>query len=146
MGVKTGDGLKDYYKTKIESLEIQVRDKTNNLRRLEAQRNELNFRVRLLKEELQLLQEPGSYVGEVVKVMGKKKVLVKVHPEGKVRSAAEEGEWGGKKTALAKSVVVLLMAFGVFFVCFLLSLSLSPSLSLSFLPPSFIRTERSGTD
>lgn len=39
--------------------------------------------VRLLKEELQLLQEPGSYVGEVVKVMGKEKVLVKVHPEGK---------------------------------------------------------------
>jgi 26S proteasome regulatory subunit T6 len=30
-----------------------------------------------------VLQEPGSYVGEVVKVMGKKKVLVKVHPEGK---------------------------------------------------------------
>jgi 26S proteasome regulatory subunit T6 len=39
--------------------------------------------VRLLREELQLLQEPGSYVGEVVKVMGKKKVLVKVQPEGK---------------------------------------------------------------
>nr|KAJ0204316.1 hypothetical protein LSAT_V11C500264270 [Lactuca sativa] len=39
--------------------------------------------VRMLKEELQLLQEPGSYVGEVVKVMGKSKVLVKVHPEGK---------------------------------------------------------------
>lgn len=34
--------------------------------------------VRSLKEELQLLQEPGSYVGEVVKVMGKSKVLVKV--------------------------------------------------------------------
>jgi len=34
--------------------------------------------VRALKEELQLLQEPGSYVGEVVKVMGKSKVLVKV--------------------------------------------------------------------
>lgn len=30
-----------------------------------------------------MLQEPGSYVGEVVKVMGKKKVLVKVQPEGK---------------------------------------------------------------
>lgn len=30
-----------------------------------------------------MLQEPGSFVGEVVKVMGKKKVLVKVHPEGK---------------------------------------------------------------
>lgn len=39
--------------------------------------------VRLLREELQVLQEPGSYVGEIVKVMGKKKVLVKVQPEGK---------------------------------------------------------------
>lgn len=34
--------------------------------------------VRLLREELQLLQESGSYVGEVVKPMDKKKVLVKV--------------------------------------------------------------------
>lgn len=34
--------------------------------------------VRLLREELQLLQEQGSYVGEVVRVMDKKKVLVKV--------------------------------------------------------------------
>ena len=41
------------------------------------------FLVRLLREELQLLHEPGSYVGEVVKVMGKNKVLVKVQPEGK---------------------------------------------------------------
>ena len=37
----------------------------------------------MLREELQLLQEQGSYVGEVVKAMDKKKVLVKVHPEGK---------------------------------------------------------------
>jgi len=37
----------------------------------------------MLREELQLLHEPGSYVGEVVKLMGKNKVLVKVHPEGK---------------------------------------------------------------
>lgn len=43
----------------------------------------LDLLVRLLREELQLLQEPGSYIGEVVKVMGKKKVLVKVQPEGK---------------------------------------------------------------
>jgi 26S proteasome regulatory subunit T6 len=42
-----------------------------------------DFLVRLLREELQLLHEPGSYVGEVVKVMGKNKVLVKVQPEGK---------------------------------------------------------------
>ena len=32
----------------------------------------------MLREELQLLQEQGSYVGEVVKAMDKKKVLVKV--------------------------------------------------------------------
>ncbi|XP_071677968.1 uncharacterized protein [Lolium perenne] len=34
--------------------------------------------VRALREELQLLQEHGSYDGEVVKVMGKLMVLVKV--------------------------------------------------------------------
>ncbi|ETI52811.1 26S protease regulatory subunit 8 [Phytophthora nicotianae P1569] len=76
-------GLTSYYKKKIEHLELTVRDETQNLRRLQAQRNELNSKVRLLREELQLLQEPGSYVGEVVKQMGKSKVLVKVNPEGK---------------------------------------------------------------
>lgn len=55
-------------------VQVVVREKTENLRRLEAQRNELNAKVRLLREELSLLQEPGSYVGEVVKVMGRKKV------------------------------------------------------------------------
>ncbi|CAO3583470.1 unnamed protein product [Absidia cylindrospora] len=76
-------GIKQYYQAKIEECELVINDKSQDLRRLEAQRNALNAKVRLLKEELQLLQEPGSYVGEVVKVMGKKKVLVKVHPEGK---------------------------------------------------------------
>ena len=66
--VSKGTGLAAYYKTKIEELELQIRDKTHNLRRLEAQRNELNTHVRMLREELQLLQEPGSYVGEVIKV------------------------------------------------------------------------------
>jgi 26S proteasome regulatory subunit T6 len=36
-----------------------------------------------VKEELTALQEPYSYVGEVVKQMGKHKVLVKINPEGK---------------------------------------------------------------
>ncbi|CAI9767220.1 unnamed protein product [Fraxinus pennsylvanica] len=78
-----GEGLRQYYQQRIQDLQLQDRQKTHDLQRLEAQRNDLNGRVRSLKEELQLLQEPGSYVGEVVKVMGKSKVLVKVHPEGK---------------------------------------------------------------
>jgi ATP-dependent 26S proteasome regulatory subunit len=40
--------------------------------------NTLLVSVRMLREELQLLQEQGSLVGEVVKAMDKKKVLVKV--------------------------------------------------------------------
>jgi 26S proteasome regulatory subunit T6 len=69
--------------SKVEELEHAVRAKASNVRRLEAMRNDLNAKVRSLKEELAQLQEPGSYVGEVVKVMGRNKVLVKVHPEGK---------------------------------------------------------------
>lgn len=99
-----GEGFRQYYITKIEELQLIVAEKSQNLRRLQAQRNELNAKgknssifqskylflykllcipVRMLREELQLLQEQGSYVGEVVKPMDKKKVLVKVHPEGK---------------------------------------------------------------
>ena len=77
------NGLASYYQTKIDRLELILHTKQSDLRRLEAQRNELNARVRRLRDELQKLQDPGSYIGEVVKVMGKNKVLVKVHPEGK---------------------------------------------------------------
>merc|ERR1712129_518985 len=79
----SGDGLRSYYITKIEELLLTVTDKRQNVRRLQAQRNGLNAKVRMLREELQHLQEQCSYVGEVVKPMDKKKVLVKVHPEGK---------------------------------------------------------------
>jgi len=37
-----GDGLRNYYKSKIEDYELRVKDKSLNLKRLEAQRNELN--------------------------------------------------------------------------------------------------------
>lgn len=76
-------GIKPYFEQKIQETELKIRTKTENLRRLEAQRNALNERVRFIKDELRLLQEPGSYVGEVVKVISDKKVLVKVQPEGK---------------------------------------------------------------
>lgn len=48
-----------------------------------------------------MLQEPGSYVGEVVKVMGKKKVLVKVQPEGKY------GQFGWNGDELEDLLLVL---------------------------------------
>ena len=67
-------GVHSYYQGKIDELELIVRDRTQNLGRLKAQRNELNAKVRLLREELHHLQESGSYVGEVVKAMGKNKV------------------------------------------------------------------------
>lgn len=37
-------GLKSYYQAKIESAELLINQKTQNLRRLEAQRNALNAR------------------------------------------------------------------------------------------------------
>jgi hypothetical protein len=128
-------GIYSYYQGKIEELEVIVRDKTQNLRRLEAQRNELNSKgarlraavrqlapprprsrsdrslgsvhantraVRLLREELQLLQEPGSYVGEITKVMGRKKVLVKVgcsappRPDARRAATQKHVAWAGR--------------------------------------------------
>ena len=53
------EGLRQYYITKIEDLMLTVSEKNQNLRRLQAQRNELNAKVRMLREELQLLQEQG---------------------------------------------------------------------------------------
>ncbi|KAH8738680.1 hypothetical protein FG386_000675 [Cryptosporidium ryanae] len=43
----------------------------------------MNSKVRELREELHYLLESNSYVGEVIKVMGRNKVLVKLSPEGK---------------------------------------------------------------
>jgi len=80
---QTVEGMKPFYSTKLEDLQHIVNEKNQDLRRLQAQRNELNMKVRLLKEEINMLHEQGSYVGEVVRAMDKKKVLVKVHPEGK---------------------------------------------------------------
>lgn len=37
-----GEGFRSYYITKIEELQLVVAEKSQNLRRLQAQRNELN--------------------------------------------------------------------------------------------------------
>lgn len=76
-------GLKSYYQQKLDELDVILREKEQNVRRLEAQRNDWNEKVRFIKEELMKLQESGSNIGEVVKLMGKKKALVKIGPEGK---------------------------------------------------------------
>ena len=73
------------------NLKQTVQERTADLQRLKARRNELNAKVRMLREELYHLQEPGSYVGEVIKQMGQKKVLVKINPEGKYVVDLEKG-------------------------------------------------------
>jgi len=78
-----GGGLEAYYLTQLAAARIEIQDRQQDARRLQAQRNDLNAQVRRLRDELQKLQESGSYIGEVVKVMGKNRVLVKVGSDGK---------------------------------------------------------------
>lgn len=39
---QTGPGLESYFQSHIDALDVELRSKIQNLRRLEAQRNELN--------------------------------------------------------------------------------------------------------
>ena len=67
----------DYFSLRITEAKALEKRKLDDYHRLEAQRNELNSRVRHLRDEVQLLQESGSSVGEVVRLLGKNKALVK---------------------------------------------------------------------
>ena len=63
---RVGEGLSSYYKAKIEELEIQARDKQINLRRLEAQRNELNTKGdQMLLKSAALSREPSHNMIEI---------------------------------------------------------------------------------
>jgi 26S proteasome regulatory subunit T6 len=46
-------GVAVYYESKSRELDVVITTKEANLRRLEAQRNELNGRVRALRDEVQ---------------------------------------------------------------------------------------------
>jgi len=80
---KPVEGVEAYYKTKTDQLILIKRQKEENVRRLEALRNDYNNKVRSLKDEIAKLQDPASQVGEIVKTMGQNKVLVKINPDGK---------------------------------------------------------------
>lgn len=83
---KIGSGssaIANYYDNKVRQLEAMISTRRQNCARLEAARNELNSRVRELKDELQYLLEPASHIGEVVKAMGGGKVLVKLNADGR---------------------------------------------------------------
>lgn len=45
--IPRGEGFRAYYITKIEELQLIVAEKSQNLRRLQAQRNELNAKGKL---------------------------------------------------------------------------------------------------
>eukprot|EP01065_Artemidia_motanka_P027720 TRINITY_DN32917_c0_g1_i1.p1 TRINITY_DN32917_c0_g1~~TRINITY_DN32917_c0_g1_i1.p1 ORF type:complete len:415 (+),score=150.82 TRINITY_DN32917_c0_g1_i1:57-1247(+) len=84
-----------YWGAKLEEGGAKERKCVENYLRLEARRNELNRRVRNLREEIAHLLESPSEIGEVIKVMGKEKVLVKVNPDGKfVVSVSKDIEIG----------------------------------------------------
>ena len=53
-------GLYNYPVFLLQELNLTVSEKQQNLRRLQAQRNELNAKVRMLREELQLLVRPSQ--------------------------------------------------------------------------------------
>lgn len=73
---KKSKGMTPYYISKIEELEIKIVEKRNNLRRLEAQRNEMNNQVRALKEEYSELTKKSGSIAEVNKMISDDKCLV----------------------------------------------------------------------
>lgn len=47
--IPRGEGFRSYYITKIEELQLIVAEKSQNLRRLQAQRNELNAKGNMIE-------------------------------------------------------------------------------------------------
>lgn len=78
-----GNIIDDFYDTKIKEIELKVKAKQINFMRLQAQRNDLNEKVIKIRDELKHLLQPGNEVAEVIKILGKDKVLVKASSDGK---------------------------------------------------------------
>ncbi|KAF0992985.1 hypothetical protein HZS_990 [Henneguya salminicola] len=100
-----------FFNHKIREAETESRQKLKNLRRLLAQRNEISRKVKVakysaleplplqkypknplkfsrkslctIKEEIEMLHDQCSSVGELIRLIGTKKALVKIQPDGK---------------------------------------------------------------
>ena len=72
-----------FYKSRQESVEMEIQRKESELKRLEQQRASLNQQVKDIRDEISIVQEASSSVGTVVNKMGNKKCLVKTQPDGK---------------------------------------------------------------
>jgi len=83
-----------YWTAKLEEARAKERKSVENYLRLEARRNELNRRVRNLKEEVSHLLEAPSDIAEVIKIMGKEKVLVKADNSKLVVNVSKDIEIG----------------------------------------------------
>lgn len=68
---------------RYDELVVDNHNLEQELSRLEAKVGRLNLEVRSLRDELNDLSESPSYVGEVIKVLGNRKCLVKCQQEGK---------------------------------------------------------------
>ena len=75
--------IEDYYTSKINEIEIQIKEKQLNFMRLQAQRNDLNDKVIKLKDEVKHLLRSANSVAQVVKVLGNDAVLVKTSGDDK---------------------------------------------------------------
>jgi len=73
----------DYLAEKIKQLQAEIDTINQRIVRLTEERNKYNHQVKSSREELSMLLETASSVGEVCKIMDKEKILVKIHPEGK---------------------------------------------------------------
>ena len=75
--------IENYYTSKINEIEIKIKEKQLNFMRLQAQRNDLNDKVIKLKDEVKHLLRSANSVAQVVKVLGKDAVLVKTSGDDK---------------------------------------------------------------
>lgn len=81
----------EYFCIKNEELEVLVYKKEAELKGLEQQLSDINKQIRMLREEIEDVQDPCSNMGTVVKKMGKKEVLVKANHEGKFLVKVDDG-------------------------------------------------------